>query len=306
MAVSRATPERSASGARDDGSLVIEGALDRAAVVAGVLARNPDLDAARATWRAAVAAFPSAVALDDPMASYAVAPFSVGSEAPFGQRIEITQKLPWPGKRELRGDAALAEAEAAHADLESLRLDLAEAAIQAFDDIYIAARALEINQHHRELLERIERSALAQYATGRGSQQDSLEAHVHIIELDRERLMLEKQRRVAVAVLNRLLHRRADAELPPPPARLVVTRSAESPREHPRQAAAAARIRARQADVEQADRAFYPDFAAMASYDSMWNTWQHRWMVGVGIEIPLQRGKRRADLEHAHAEQAKA
>jgi outer membrane protein TolC len=306
VAVSRATPERAASGARDDVSLEVDGALDRAAVVAAVLARNPDLGAARATWRAAVAAFPSVVALDDPMASYAVAPFSVGSEARFGQRIEITQKLPWPGKRGLRGDAALADAEAAQADLESLRLDLAEAAVQAFDDNYIAARALEINQHHRELLERIERSALAQYTTGHGSQQDPLEVHAHVIELDRERLMLERQRHVAVAMLNRLLHRSADAELPPPPARLVVARSADLPREHPRQTAAAARIRAREADVKQADRAFYPDFEVMASYDSMWDTWQHRWMIGIGIEIPLQRGKRRADLEHARAEQEKA
>jgi outer membrane protein TolC len=253
-----------------------------------------------------VAAFPSAVALDDPMASYALAPFSVGSDAPFGQRIEITQKLPWPGKRQLRGDAALADAEAAQADLESLRLDLADAAVQAFDDNYMAVRALEINHHHRELLERIERSALAQYATGRGSQQDSLEVHAHILELDRERLMLEKQRHIAVARLNRLLHRKADAELPPPPARLVVARTADPAREHPRRTAAAARIRARQADVAQADRAFYPDFEVMASYDSMWDTWQHRWMIGVGIEIPLQRGKRRADLERARADEAKA
>ncbi|HEX8110341.1 MAG TPA: TolC family protein [Kofleriaceae bacterium] len=284
----------------------MDGALDRAAVVAAVLAHNPDLDAVRATWRAAVAAFPSAISLDDPVASYALAPFSIGSDARFGQRIEISQKLPWPGKRELRGDAALADAEAAQADFESLQLDLAEAAVQAFDDDYIATRALDINQHHRELLERIERSALAQYAAGRASQQDSLEARAHIIELDRERLMLERQRRVAVATLNRLLHRKADAELPPLPARLAVSRSTEPAHEHPKQLAAAARIRARQAEVDGAALAFYPDFEVMGSYDSMWDTWQHRWMIGVGIDIPLQRGKRRADLERARAEQARA
>jgi outer membrane protein, heavy metal efflux system len=305
-AVSRAVAERTQIRSLDDAALVVNGALDRAAVVAAVLARNPDLDAARAAWRAAVAAFPSAVALEDPMASYALAPFSIGSNAPFGQRIEISQKLPWPGKRTLRGAAALADAEAAQADFESLRLDLAEAAVQAFDDNYIVARALDINQHHRELLERIERSALAQYAAGRASQQDSLEARAHIIELGRERLMLEKQRGLAVAMLNRLLHRKVDAELPPPPARLVVARSAEPSLEHPRQRAAAARIRARQADVDGADLAFYPDFEVMGSYDSMWDTWQHRWMIGIGIDIPLQRGKRRADLERARAEQTKA
>jgi cobalt-zinc-cadmium efflux system outer membrane protein len=314
VAVSRAGAERARTRELDDASLVVSRELDRAAVVAAVLARNPDLDAARAAWRAAVAGYPSAVALEDPMARYALAPFSIGSDAPFGQRIEISQKLPWPGKRGLRGDAALADAEAAQAEFEALRLDLAEAAVQAFDDNYIATRALEINQHHRELLERIEKSALAQHMTGHASQQDSIEARAHTIELDRERLMLEKQRRVAVAMLNRLLHRKADAELPPPPAHLVVARAIEPPgdpprepsRQHPKQLAAAARLRARQADVDQADRAFYPDFEVMGSYDSMWDIWQHRFMIGVGIEIPLQRGKRHAELERARAEQAKA
>lgn len=305
-AVSRAESDHARAKPLDDASLAVNGELDRAAIVAAVLARNPDLDAARATWRAAVAAYPAAVALDDPMARYAVAPFSIGSDAPFGQQIEVSQKLPWPGILQLRGDAAIADAEAAQAEVESLRLDLAEAAVQAFDDIYVTVRALDINQHHRELLERIEKSAIAQYTVGHASQQDPLEARVHIIELEQERLMLEKQRRVAVAMLNRLLHRKADAELPPPPVQLAVAPATDVRREHPKQLAASARIRARQADIDGASLTFYPSFELMGSYDSLWDTWQYRWMIGVGIEIPLQRGKRRADLERAHAEQAKA
>ena len=117
-AVSRADSDRARVQDVDDASLVVGGELDRAKVVAAVLARNPDLDVARATWRAAVAAYPSAIALDDPMASYAIAPFSIGSDVPFGQRIEVSQRLPWPGKRELRGDAAIADAEAMQADYE--------------------------------------------------------------------------------------------------------------------------------------------------------------------------------------------
>ena len=307
-AAARAEHDEAGAATLDDGGLIVDGALDRAAVVAAVLARNPDLEAARATWRAAVAGYRSSVALEDPMARYALAPFSLGSSAPFGQQIEISQKLPWPGKRALRGDAALADAEAMQADYASLRLDLAEAAVQAFDDDYVAVRALEINRHHRELLGRIESSALAQYSTGHGSQQDPLEARTRIIELERERLTLEKQRRVAVAMLDRLLRRRGDRELPPPPARLAAVGPVEAApaAAHPRQLAAAARARARRADVDAASLAFYPDIEVMGSYDSMWDTWQHRWMIGIAIEIPLQRGKREADRERAQAERARA
>lgn len=305
-ALARAESGPVRGGALDGAAVARGGRLDRAALVAAVLARNPELDAARAAWRAAVAAYPPAVALDDPMARYAVAPFSIGSDAPFGQRIELAQKLPWPGRRALRGEVAIADAEAAEADLDAVRLDLAEATVQAFDDLYIAARALEINQHHRDLLERIERGVIAQYAAGRAAQQDPLEARVRVVELDRERLMLETQRRVTIALLNRLLHRAPDAELPPPPVELAVAPNREPPRPHPSQAAAAARVRARAAEGKDAALAFYPSFEVMGSYDSMWDLWQHRWMVGIGIEIPLQRARRSAEVDRARAEQAKA
>lgn len=288
------------------GDVALGAVLERRALVAAVLARNPDLDAARETWRAAIAVAPSLTALPDPTATYAIAPFRIGSER-LSQTISVSQKLPYPGKLGLAGDAAVAEAEAAQADYATLRLELAEAAVASFDDDYVAARALEVNVHHLDLLERIERSATAQYTVGKASQQDPLEARAEIIALRRERLMIETAQRAAVAKLNRLLRRRADAELPPPPARLEVAPPAgPSDALHPKLAAARARIRARDADIALAERMFYPDFEVMATYDTFWDAWQDRFIIGVGIEIPLQRSKRRADVEHAQAAQAKA
>ena len=281
--------------------------LDRAQLVAAVLARNPDLDAARATWRAAVAGYPSAVTIDDPRLTYEVAPFSIGSAVPFGQRVELSQKLPYPGKRAAAGDAALAGADAAEADYDTLRLELAEATVHAFDDDYVATRALEVNTHHHELIERISKSATAQYTVGKASQQDPLEAEAELIALDRERLMLETQQRAATARINRLLRRPADAPLPPPPAKLeIAVEAGEGLARHPKLVAAEARIRGRAAEIAGSRRDFYPDLELMASYDSMWSDWQHRFMIGVAVEIPLQRSGRRASVERAEAEQAKA
>jgi outer membrane protein TolC len=303
VALSRAERDRTHDLAGDVG---LGAVLERRALVMAVLARNPDLDAARETWRAALAAVPSSTAMPDPMASYDIAPFRIGSDR-LSQTISVSQKLPYPGKRGLAGDAAVAEAEAAQADYAALRLALAEAAINAFDDDYLAARALEVNVHHRDLLERIEKSATAQYTVGRASQQDPLEARAAIISLDRERLQIETQQRAAIAKINRLLRRRVDAELPPPPARLdAAPRSAPPSALHPRLVAAQARVRARGSDIALAERAFYPDFEVRAAYDAFWEVWQDQWIIGVGIEIPLQRDKRHADVERARAEQARA
>lgn len=241
------------------------------------------------------------------MLTYEVAPLSIASSVPFGQRIVLSQKLPYPGKRSAAGDAAIANAEAAQGDYAALRLELAEATVYAFDDYYVAARALEVNTHHRELIERIHKSATAQYTVGKASQQDPIEAEATLIALDRERLGLETQQRAAIARINRLLRRRADAPLPPPPPKLEITMPANTAGEpHPKLVAAEARVRERAAEIAGAKREVYPDLELMASYDSMWSDWQHRYMVGIGISIPLQRSGRHASVERLRAEQDKA
>ncbi|HEU4726890.1 MAG TPA: TolC family protein [Kofleriaceae bacterium] len=288
------------------GELALGGdTLDRGALVAAVLARNPEVEVARETWRAASAAYPSAVSLADPMVTYEVAPFSVTGDVPFGQRVQVSQKLPFPGKRELAGEAALAEADAARADFGLVRQQLAEMAVGAFDDYYVAARALEVNAHHRELIDRVQRSAAAQYTVGRAASQDPLEAEGELIMLDRERLMLTVQQHAAIAKINRLLRRSPDTPLPPPPRTLAVAAPASTagPGDRPLdpRVAAQAKVRARTAEVAVSERAFYPDFEVMAGYDSMFDDWHHQYTVGIAIEIPLQRAGRHGAVEQARA-----
>lgn len=302
--------------ARGDGASLFAEAevLDRGALIESVLARNPDVDAAREGLRAALAEVDAATSLDDPMISYEVAPLSVAGEAHFGQRVEIRQPLPFPGKRRLAGEAALAMAEAEAAEIEMVQLELAQMTSELFDDYYVVARALAINEHHRALMAEMKDSAEAQYVAGRGSQQDPIQAEVELAQLERERLGLETQRVEIVAQLNGLLHRSPEAALPPPPAELDLAAAPPGTSEElqalalerrPQRDATQARIRAGQAEIAVAKRDYYPDFELMAGYDSMWDMPEHRWMVGIMVEIPLQRGRRRAAVEKAEADTAK-
>ncbi len=205
-----------AAGARavhDDGVTLFAGAvqLERAALIEAVLARNPDVDAARAGLRAALAAVPQHTALDDPTVSYAVAPLSVVGEHAFGQRIEVQQRLPYPGKRDLAGEAALARAEAAAAAIDEVQLELAAHASALFDDYHVVAAALIVNEQHRVLVTELRHSAEAQYVVGHAAPQDPLAAEVELARLERDRLMLEAARAQLGARLNGLLHRAPDA-----------------------------------------------------------------------------------------------
>lgn len=288
--------------------------LDRGALVRAVLARNPSVAAMRQAWRAAMADVRRAGTLDDPTVTYEVAPLSIASTSVrFGQRVQVSQKLPWPGKRALEGDAAVAEAEVAHEDVRATQLELAELASNLYDDYALVVQELALNEHHRMLGEQMKKAAEAQLAAGRGSTQDALAAEVELGKVAQDRLALETEREATIAQLDGLLHVAPDVPLPPPVVEPVAT--TEPPAldallrlaaERPDARAANERIAGGTARVESAERAFYPDFELMASYDSMWDMPEHRWMVGVGIEIPLQRGKREAAADAARARVAQA
>ena len=121
--------------------------LRRATLVTAVLERNPDVEAARQAWRGALARHPQARALQDTMASYSLAPLSIGSdEVQFGQVVRLEQRFPTPGKLRFAGEVALAEAEAEAASYESVRLNLALMASSLFDEYYRITRLLTLNE----------------------------------------------------------------------------------------------------------------------------------------------------------------
>lgn len=303
----RAEP-RAADAAETDDPFAGSESFERSELVRQVLARNPSLAAAHFAWSAALERYPQVTALDDPSLGYALAPRSLGaSDLDPTQRFDLRQRIPFPGKRSLAGAAALAEAEASQQDFAAARVQLAALASRLFDDYYLATRALAINREHADLLRVHAGSALARYASGAGSQQDPLQAELEIGMLARQELELQDQLQAAQAQINALLHRHPELPLPPPPALLSALEppASEAPaaqlESRPDLAAAAARVRAREAELTGAQRAFLPDLTLMGSYDQFWEEKELRPTLGIEIELPLQLGRRRAGVREARA-----
>ncbi len=285
--------------------------LDRKELVQEVLRRNPTLRAARHAWRAALERYPQVTSLEDPILGLGAAPRSFGSsnvdDAP---KFDLSQKLPFPGKLALRGEVALAEADAAAHDYEAGRLHLATMASHLYDDYYLAARSLEINAQHIGLLEGFQRIATVRYEVGEAAQQDPIQAEVELTHAVHRDIVLKTSRRVTAEQINLLLHRLPDAALPAPPRRLDVPESlsegsdtlgATALRERPELHAAEARTRARQADVDLARREFFPDFQVAGSYNRLWQEDDLQPFVGISINLPLRIDRRKAALEEAKA-----
>ncbi|MGD8316726.1 MAG: TolC family protein [Myxococcales bacterium] len=293
-----------------------DGPLRRKALVRAVLERNPNLEAARQAWRAALAEYPQARSLQDTRASYTLAPLSIGSsQVRFGQVVKLEQRFPTPGEFRFAGEVALAQADAKQADYQSVRLTLALMASSLFDEYYRATRLLELNDEHRQLIEDIRASAMVQYEAGRVSQQDPLQAEVELAHIVHERVMLESQRDVIIAEINGLLHQRPDVPLPAPPPRmkppdLDVAGTESLQREaiegRPELHAAQSQLQAADSAVDLAKRNYAPAIGLMGEYNSMWAQTQHQWMTGVSLNLPLQIRARKGAVEQARARAERA
>jgi len=285
--------------------------LTRGALVANALERNPGIDAARAAWREALARWPQATALPDPMLGYGVRPRSFGSdEVNSAQDVELSQALPFPGKRGLRGEAALAAADAAGEGLAAERVRLAALASTLFDAYWLAARSLDTNRRQRELVDSLHEATLGRYASGSGSQGDVLMAETELAMLLHGEVELETERKITTERINALLHRPIDAPLPPPPAELdgaaahdldVPALLARALERRPELRASAAAIREREAALALARREFLPDFTLRGAYEGSWQETPLKPFVGLEVNVPIQLERRRAAVDEAEA-----
>jgi outer membrane protein TolC len=250
------------------------------------------------------------------MVTLEMAPLSIrSSTARLGYSATISQRVPWPGKLSLEEAAARAEAEADRSDYETTRRELALTASLLYDDYFVAARSLEIMEQHVALMRAMRAGALVQLEAGRGSAQDPLQAEFELTHMEHDVVIVASQRDVSVAQMNELLHRAPELPLPPPAKELAARvgpdaidpqrLEAEALERRPDIAAARQHASAQQARADRASREYLPDFTVSTSYNSMWDTPEHRWMVGLSFNLPIQTGRRGGAVDEANAARAK-
>lgn len=273
--------------------------LSAGELVAQVQARNPSLAAMVSAWQAAAQRYPQVVSLEDPM-------FTFMRGMPDGWMVEAGQKIPWPGKRALRGCAAAAEANAAGHDVEDTRLRLTEAARMAYADYYLAVCHRRLNHTTAGLLDELRRIATAKYEANQVFQQDVLQVTVEAGDVETMEAGLRRDEEVAVARINTLLHRRADHPLPPP-AELSLPGHLPPPEAlqalalgRPDLQAAAARAQEEEANLALACKDYYPDLELVARYDAFMPE-DMQSQVGMNLNIPLWQKKRAAAVCEAQA-----
>lgn len=300
--------QHAAFAANDENAFPNSQQLNAQMLVDAVLQRNPDIPTLQAAWRITKARIDQVVALDDPMIVYSVAPRTAnGPTNDLRQSISLSQRMPWPGKLALRGDAARFEAKSSFENIEKKRLELTLWSKQLFADWYFIHAALRINNINKSLLQEFYDIAQTKYIAGTVTKQDVLLAEIKHVLLQQRDVVLQRRKLEIQTKLNILLDQIPDTIIPAP-AKLtkplllhdVVLLRENALRTRPELRALQNQLNASHSRRDLAEKNYYPDFNLKLFYNGVMDPVDRRSQIGIGFNYPL-RGKRDAAKDEANA-----
>ena len=285
-------------------------------LLAHARAQSPELSAMRQEADAAAHRIAPAGALPDPVlrvelmningygteASPSLLPWKVGET-----RYTLMQSLPLWGKRELKRDAATADARQADARTEAAWAELAARIKTAYAEYFRAAGNQRLAGEVLGLMSRLEQVAQARYAGGLAGQTDAIRAQLEQTAVHAELIALDSEKRQIQARLNALLARDGTAALadplvlrPVPELASADALAARAQARNPLVLAEQARLAAAQTnrDLTQANR--YPDLTVGLSPSQMGSRIT-TWGVMFEMSIPLQQASRRSQERESEA-----
>ena len=243
--------------------------LDLSTVIQQALQQNPALRAARARAEAAAAMPAQVSALDDPTFAYEAynAPGAFRVDRADNNILRVSQRIPFPGKRRLAGEAAERDADSVRREVEVAELDLAAAVTVAFYDLWLAHEKVLLFGREKTLAQRFARTAEQRYATAGVTQSDVLRAQLELTRLVNRVATARLEVETAAAELNALLGNPPDAPLAMP--QLEEVPEIVEPLDHwvelalrrrPEVAGQQALVGRDESRVALAERQYYPDF----------------------------------------------
>ncbi len=224
-------------------------------------------------------------------------------------KYTFMQPLPFWGKRDLKRDAARAEADAAQGRAGTSWAELAARIKTAFAQYFYVSHSERLVREVLGLVERLEKTAQVRYASGLTPQQDAIRAQVEQTRMRAELVALEAEKRQLQARLNGLLSRPASTPLAeplalrplPPPVRTDPAALAERlAAGNPQLLTEEARLRAAEKGRELTYRNRYPDFTLGVTPIQTRNSF-NEWDLMLEFNLPLQQESRRSQEREAEA-----
>ncbi len=263
------------------------------------LDRNPDIAKTKALVDAEKERIPQSTALPDPSLTLGLnndgfKSIQVGKMETSYYQVMLTQPLPWPGKRGLRGEITSLGVEVSRSAADRTRLSLIADVKRAYFGLLLVRGQLELLDQQALFWQKASDITKMRYEVGQGSQADLLRAQLEQNRIRQSRISLRSEEQVLLATLNRLRGLSSGSPVPTtarlqdilPQALPASAWTERSEKESPE--LQAARIGTRQAErsLDLAKRERYPDFAVSAGIDPR-GALQPMWQVGFSISLPV-------------------
>jgi outer membrane protein, heavy metal efflux system len=281
--------------------------------------RNPQITAAFHAWQASRDVPKQVSAL--PETQLSVQQFSVGSPRPFAGYSNsdfayigfgVSQDLPYPGKRQLRGRVAEHEAESMEAQTDSVRRTVVGNLKRVYFQLAYIQQTFGVLLKSDELLNQVEGAAEGRYRVGQGNQQDVLKAQLQHTKLLQEIAHHHEKEGLLEAQIKQLLGRpQASADivtetlaaraLPFGLAELLQKARGQNPDVRSKEGS----TRQKETQLELAQRNFRPDFDVQYMYEHNASQFRDYYVATFGIRLP-NRGRQKAELAEAKENQQRA
>ena len=127
-------------------------------------------------------------------------------ETPDAQwMFSLAQTFPWPGKRTLQEESATLDADAEKASAEMVRREVIVKVTQAYYDLVLITKELDLIRARRPLIEQMEDIALKRYAAGTLSQDEVLMAQAEKYMLVEAQEMAMSRKETAEAIIRQAI-----------------------------------------------------------------------------------------------------
>ena len=175
---------------------------------------NPAIKAKRLAWQSTARRSPQARAFDDPMLTYTEAISEIETRlGPNRRSIMLSQKLPYPGKRRIRGLVADKEAQITRVALEKATRDLVLDIKKVYFDLYYLDKALELAKERIEVFEHFSKAEMNDYSVGVTNFSDVVSAQTRYADAEYDLILFEELRGAAVSRMNALLNRGPEEQI---------------------------------------------------------------------------------------------
>lgn len=242
------------------------------------MTNNHDIKSLEEKARALRAEAPFAGSLKDPTLGFSllnvpVDSFDLDQEPMTQKQISFTQQIPWFGKLSLAEQGAELMAVEQEAMVRVLQLSVARQLKEAWFDLSLVERSLDLNSRMQDIISQILQVAESRYANGEGLQQDILMAQVQLSELiDRDVTLKAMKTRLQDTIgglLNRddyFIENTTRLKLPDLSGLTREGLTAEAMQKNPLVAARYAAVLKAEIDLRLAEKDYMPDMNFTVAY----------------------------------------